>query len=294
MQPMVPLTSLAARTRRIARCSVWRSAAVALLAGWMPAASAEAAQDECRTGINERTLAAQVASSGVAAALEYDGMRSRANWRLAREAQPGKVLLDPSSHLHALGSYHIARAALTTSCVDRRTRVRTAWASAGISLSVGLSKELADGFYNGFSATDLAVDAMGAGYAVAQAYLPVLEHIRPTFSKSPGALFQQGGARAAMVDYAQQTAWLSASMHDLLPKQAARYWPAPIRLSVGRRALGNGEPSEYAVGFDLDAARLPGTHPTWMRAKRALHYLRLPGPALVMTPTGAKMAVMYW
>jgi hypothetical protein len=283
---------IAPTQRRFPTPCVRASWAVALLIGFL--GSSAGAQATCRTGLNEGTLSSQIAASGMATALEYEGMRSRPSWAVAREANRTRILLDPSSHLHALGSYHIARSAYTTTCAGRAERVGAAWKSAAISFSVGLSKEVADGYYNGFSPTDLAVNVLGAGYAVVQAYVPALEHVSPTFSSSPGGVLQSRGARAAILNYAQQTTWLSASVHDLLPSQAARFWPAPVRFSAGRRANGDGSPSEYVLGLDLDAARLPGTHPVWLRAKRVLHHLRLPGPALVMTPRKTKSVGLYW
>ena len=268
------------------------TAAAALLLA-MPQV-AEAQDAAFRTGVNGATLAAQAVLSGMATALEYEGMTRSTAWRMAHEPNRAAIVADPSSHLHALGSYHIARAAITSNCADPATRHRAAWRSAAVSMTIGLSKEVADGYYNGFSPTDLAVDAMGAGYAVAQAYLPVLEKVTPSFSVAPRAVFRRRGPRGALMDYSQQTAWLSTNVHDLLPRSAAKVWPSPVRLSVGRRAFGGGTPSEYVIGLDLDAERLPGTHPVWMQAKRLLHNVRLPGPAMVMGPNGTRMMGLYW
>lgn len=97
-----------------------------------------------------------------------------------------------------------------------------------------------------------------------------------------------------MIDYAKQTVWLSTNVHDVLPQSAKPYWPSPLRLSVGRRGLGAGLPAEYVVGLDLDAAKLPGSHPVWMQIKAVLHTVRLPGPALVMGPNGTRALALYW
>jgi len=67
-----------------------------------------------------------------------------------------------------------------------------------------------------------------------------------------------------------------------------------VRLSVGRRVSDGPMGSEYAIGLDLDAARLPGTHPAWRAVKQFLHTVRLPGPALVMSPTGKRFVGLYW
>ncbi|WP_145979152.1 hypothetical protein [Gemmatimonas phototrophica] len=259
----------------------------------MPA-SVRAQDPFCEVQVNRVTIATQTVMSGLATALEYEGTTRSAGWRMAHEPNRAVILADPSSHLHALGTYHIARAAVTPTCGDQGARRRAAWRSASVAMTVGLAKEVADGYYNGFSPTDLAVDALGAGYAVAQAYVPVLEKVTPSFSVAPRAVFRRRGPRGALMDYSQQTAWLSTNVHDLLPRSAAKVWPSPVRLSVGRRAFGGGTPSEYVLGLDLDAERLPGNHPAWMRVKKALHNLRLPGPALVYTGNKTSLIGLYW
>ncbi len=263
----------------------------ALLLSAQPAAAQSHA---CQSATTASRIGAQVALSALATGLEYQSMARGAAWRMADESAPMAILADPSSHLHALGSYHLARTAVHATCADRASRVNVAWKSAGVALAIGTAKEVADGYYNGFSAVDLGVDAMGAGYAVAQAYLPLLEKITPLFSVAPRAFLGTRGPRGALVDYSHQTIWLSANVHDLLPITAAKAWPSAVRLSVGRRAFGGTTPSEYVVGLDLDAARLPGNNPAWVRVKSFLHSVRLPGPALVMSGNGTKAFGLYW
>lgn len=122
----------------------------------------------------------------------------------------------------------------------------------------------------------------------------VLHTLTPSFSTAPKAMFRRRGARGAMFDYAKQTVWLSANVHDVLPAGAKPFWPSALRVSAGRRGLGAGLPAEYVLGLDLDAGRLPGTHPAWMQIKAALHTLRLPGPAIVVGPNGTRALGLYW
>jgi hypothetical protein len=281
----------AIRTRGLTKGRAVMAAVAAALLGAQPAI---AQSDACQSTTSASRLGAQVALSALATGLEYQSMARGTAWRMADESDPMAIVADPSSHLHALGSYHLARTAVNATCADRASRVRAAWTSASVALAIGAMKEVADGYYNGFSAVDLGVDAMGAGYAVAQAYLPVLEKITPSFSVAPRALLSTRGPRGALVDYANQPVWLSANVRDLLPTAAAKAWPSPVRLSVGRRAFGGTTPSEYVVGLDLDAARLPGNHPAWVRIKNVLHSVRLPGPALVMSSNGTKTFGVYW
>jgi hypothetical protein len=65
-------------------------------------------------------------------------------------------------------------------------------------------------------------------------------------------------------------------------------------MSVGRRAAGGGAAADYVIGLDLDAAQLPGNNSAFVHVKQALHGLRLPGPALVVGPSGARMVGLYW
>lgn len=145
----------------------------------------------------------------------------------------------------------------------------------------------------------LAVPAAGqtpteGADSVATAVSPVLGKITPSFSIAPRVMFRRRGARGAMFDYAKQTVWLSTNVHDLLPTGAKPFWPSAIRLSAGRRGMGSGLPAEYMIGLDLDAARLPGSHPVWVHAKTLLHMIRLPGPAIVVGPTGTRGLGLYW
>ncbi len=275
----------------------WRSTstiAAAALILVSSAAPAMAQVEMCQPQRSAVRLGAQVALSALATGIEYQTMARGTAWSMADESDPLAIVADPSSHLHALGSYHLARTAVGNRCGDRASRVRAAWRGAVTSMTIGLAKEVADGYYNGFSRVDLAVDAVGVGYAVAQAYLPVLEKISPSFSVAPGAFMQKRGPRGALTDYSRQTIWLSANVHDLVPAQAAKAWPSPIRLSVGRRAFGGTAASEYVVGLDVDAARLPGNHPAWVQVKNFLHSVRLPGPALVLSGNGTKSFGLYW
>jgi hypothetical protein len=240
---------------------------------------------------SKATLIAGAAATAAVTRLEYSSMTHAARWRVANESDRGAVLADPSSHLHAFGSYQLARVAGSTERDHCASAARAAWTGAAHALSLGVAKEISDGWYSGFSTTDLAVDAMGAGYAVAQAYVPALQHVTPAFSVSPQALRSGHGV---LTNYAAQTAWLSADVHDLLPESARNLWPAPVRLSLGRRAFQNATPDQWVLGLDLNASKLPGNNALWRRAKQALASYRLPGPAIVFSGNGTRAVGLYW
>jgi hypothetical protein len=278
----------------------WATALIVVLtlmmlmtATWLPAQEAPTRSSlRCASAVRG-TLVASAALSAAATGVELQGMTRTGSWHTMDQGDAMQIAADPSSHLHALGSYHLARSA-TSAFAGCQGRSRAALSGAAWALAVGVSKEIVDGWYTGFSTVDLAVDAAGVGYALAQTHVPALRHITPTFSVSPRALRSLSSARGAMTDYANQTAWLSANVHELLPSKVAGIWPSAMRLSVGRRTAGGATGSQYIVGLDLDAERLPGTNPTWMRLKSALHHARLPGPAIVMGSGGTKAFGLYW
>ena len=245
-------------------------------------------------------LGATTAAAAVATSLELQGMQKENAWHMASEPSRKAVFVDPSSHLHSLGSYYLAKSAtssfITRSCSDSITTQlvrRAALKGAAVSITLGAIKEVADGWYNGFSMTDLSVDALGAGFALAQSYVAPLRHVTPSITVSPAAL-RNAGVRQAAFDYGNQTLWFSANVHEMLPSSVASAWPKAVRLSAGRRAKSGGVDNAFIIGLDLDAAQLPGNNPAWSRVKNALHNVRLPGPAIVMGPNGTSMVGLYW
>lgn len=235
------------------------------------------------------TSAAELMLAAGSVREELAAERRHADWRVQRLAGTGAAIADPSSHLHGYGSYYLtdgASAFLRARCVSPR---RATLLGASYGLTIGVLKEVADGYYTGFSAADLTVDAVGVGYSVAQQTVPVLRHIAPTFSLAPRAL--QGGG--ALTNYGAQTFWLSANVESLLPAAARAYWPSPVRVSLGRRAFQGGERDRIVLGLDLDPMRLPGNQPAWRAVKSALARYRLPGPAIELSPR-VRAVGLYW
>jgi hypothetical protein len=168
---------------------------------------------------------------------------------------------------------------------------------AVVTLCVGLAARAEAQFVTPVSVTPaLELVRRGSGQTATpgSSATSVFHRITPSFSVAPRAVFRRRGPRGAMIDYAKHTVWLSANVHDVLPTRAKALWPSPVRLSVGRRGIGAGLPADYIVGLDLDAARLPGSHPMWMQVKAVLHTVRLPGPAIVMSSNGTRAFGLYW
>lgn len=172
----------------------------------------------------------------------------------------------------ALGGYQLARAGggvLGGACVARR---RTAWWGGAYASAFQWQIELWDATQAkyGFSPLDVAANTAGSALALAQTYNPALRHLKPASSYArsadarnrdrypPGAV---GTELRPWVDYAGQTYWLSANPRDVLPAEAARLWPAPVRVPVGRSVTGWIDPttggprrarSELVASVDLD------------------------------------------
>ena len=291
--PIVRRITWATATMVVATVILVMLTAVSLRAQSSPLSNANGAQATSCPAAVVPTLGASAAAASLVTGAELRGMTRTGTWHVMEQGNARAIAADPSSHLHALGSYHLARigAEAFARC---QSGDRAAVSGAVWSIAVGVTKEIVDGWYTGFSTVDLAVDAIGVGYAVAQHHVPVLRNVTPTISLAPRAFRSMQAARGAATDYANQTVWLSTNVRGVLPASAARVWPAAARLSVGRRATGGTNPSEYVIGLDLDANALPGSHPAWMRVKRALHNVRLPGPAIVMTSTGTRTVGLYW
>ena len=144
---------------------------------------------------------------------------------------------------------------------------------------------------NGLRAQDGGLpSAVGVPMAISA---PIFSKITPSFSIAPRSVFRRRGPRGARMESRDLSVFLSANVHDMLPERAARFWPSPLRLSVGRRGFG-GTTGETIVGLDLDAAQLPGNHPAWVRTKQLLHGVRLPGPALIIGPGGTHAMGLSW
>jgi hypothetical protein len=212
---------------------------------------------------------------------------------------------------HAYGGYHLGRIGrdlLIAGCVSEN---RAAWLSFLYATAFQLQIEIWDATQDkyGFSPGDLLFNTVGATYALAQHYHPSLRHIKPTISYSPSRAMKACrrdqatcGELRTTLDYSGQTYWISADVDGMLPERLKSAWPGILRLSLGHSItewiVPGGDPGcapslgqcvrraqrKIVLSLDLDASKLPGSHPVWKRIKNELSYIRLPAPALVLTP----------
>jgi hypothetical protein len=210
-------------------------------------------------------------------------------WHIAPVSDAAAALQHPSSAAHALGSYHLARLGGLAFAGRCGSRVREVLGGALYAGGVGVLKEVADGWYTGFSVTDLAMNTAGIGLALGQVHVPALRMVTPTISLQPDALGEGAGAVTA---WASQTYWLSANARSLLPEGVGQRLPRAVRVSAGTSVGRTGR--QFVLGLDLDAAQLPGTHPAWVAVKEALHFVRLPGPVVLFDANGQRAVGVYW
>ena len=203
---------------------------------------------------------------------------------------------------HLFGGYHLTRigaGVLSQACMSPNKAMML---SAIYATVFQLQIELWDAKFEkyGFSYPDLLANSLGMAYAVAQHKYPRLKSIKPTFSYSrTDAMRDRDEGRLPnseirhSLDYSGQTYWVSAEVDPFLPVAARRYWPDLIRFSVGHSITdwidaGTGHDRraqrKILLSLDIDAEKLPGNHPAWRVVKSTLSYIRLPAPALQITP----------
>ena len=225
---------------------------------------------------------------------ESQGFFFRADW--------DDDMRDQDKWGHFFGGYHLTRigdAVLRNACISPRKAIAI---SAIYATLFQLQIEIWDARFEkyGFSYPDLIANTAGMAYAVAQQKYPTLQSIKPTISYSRSAAMRARDAGRipdseirASLDYSGQTYWMSAEIDPFLPADARRYWPDALRFSVGHSITDWIDPvtgqskraqRKILLSLDLDASKLPGNHPLWRSVKNTLSYIRLPAPALQITP----------
>lgn len=225
---------------------------------------------------------------------EAKGFFFRADW--------DDDMRDQDKFGHFFGGYHLTRvgdAVLRNACISPRKAIAL---SAIYATLFQLQIEIWDARFEkyGFSYPDLIANTAGMTYAVAQRKYPTLRRIKPTISYSKSAAMRARDAGRipdseirTSLDYAGQTYWMSTEVDPFLPPEARRYWPDALRFSIGHSitdwidpVTGQSKRAQRKVllSLDLDASKLPGEHPLWRSVKNTLSYIRLPAPALQITP----------
>ena len=162
--------------------------------------------------------------------------------------------------------------------------------------------EILDGFGAnwGFSPTDELSNFVGAGFFLAQHYIPFLQNFTPKFMYIPAKWYgehKRAEAQMFIDDYSSHTMWLSVNVHNLLPESLKDYWPSWMQLSFGYAARNLGD-SLYApkfyyngtysfgsprfiISLDYNLVKLlPDDGAVWNWLRQTLNLFKLPSPAI--------------
>lgn len=184
--------------------------------------------------------------------------------------------------------------------------------------------EVLDGYSKGFgfSPSDFYADVAGAGFFVAQYYLPILQNFSPKFEyvnpKWLGELDRL--PHDSFIDnYSAQSFWLSINIRNLIGGKFKQYVPDWINLAVGYAAYSlctsdwkTGEfpydkkdsypvnditagNRKLIIALDYDLVKLlPDGPPFWNWMKQSLNLFKLPSPALEIGFEGkTKLYLLY-
>lgn len=169
--------------------------------------------------------------------------------------------------------------------------------------------EVLDGYSTGFgfSPSDFGADVLGAGFFLAQHYVPFLQNFTPKFMYVKPSWLGELNRKphdSFIDDYSSQTFWMSVNVHNLLPSDLKKYWPKWLELNFGYAVYSLCDPTSYK-DFGCDPSRsypisnygwgnrkflisldynliqaIPDTwnFPNWLR--QGLNNFKLPSPTL--------------
>ena len=173
-----------------------------------------------------------------------------------------------------------------------------------------IQMEVTDGFYErwGFSWWDVGANTLGAVYPNLQRIYEPLQSVHLKMAYYPSEDYRKGWIDYPLKDYDGFTYWLSFTVEDFLPQSWKPYWPDWLAVAVGYGAnevfegpndynvspdnVGLGE-QEWYIGLDYDLKRLPGDSDFMIFLKESLNLIRLPAPAIRITPSGIYYAFFF-
>jgi hypothetical protein len=166
---------------------------------------------------------------------------------------------------------------------------------AAFSSFVQLTMEIKDGFAPawGFSVLDVGSGMLGSLYPWLQDAVPVMSNfdLKMSYWKRSNRYYEYTENATWNDDYINQTYWVSAKMHNLLPPTWRKYWPSFLALAAG---IGIDETTDHVGGgnielylaLDVDMMEvLPSSSPLWTTIRHFLNYIKFPAPAIRLTPS---------
>ncbi|MCX7736144.1 MAG: YfiM family protein [Candidatus Kapabacteria bacterium] len=165
--------------------------------------------------------------------------------------------------------------------------------------------EINDGFAVnwGFSMSDFYADIAGAGFFLAQHYIPFLQNFTPKFMYMPSPWTGNNyriPSEMFIDDYSSHTLWLSVNVYNLLPDNLKKYWIPWLEISFGYAVRNLCDPINYKcppesekfsdlvygnpkfiIALDYDLVKmLPDGGNFWNWLKQSLNHFKLPSPAI--------------
>jgi hypothetical protein len=162
--------------------------------------------------------------------------------------------------------------------------------------------EFKDGYAEntGFSASDLAADALGVVYFYLQHYLPVLQNFSPKWQYvPPGTIGVPPKARTQtfLDNYNSTTAWISVHVRNLFRGREESFWPRWLNIGLGYGISGYYTPdihSRFVIGIDYNLVELlPDGFPLWNWLKQSLNCIKFPAPAIEFSRDGTRFRFLY-
>lgn len=171
--------------------------------------------------------------------------------------------------------------------------------------------EAGDGFAMdwGFSPSDFYYDAIGAGYFLAQYYMPQLQNFTPKWQYIPSELVGRpkiDRPRTFLDDYNSTTFFMSIDVYNLLPAGYKKYWVPWLALAIGYggdaidfKPDPNGPPDQlskrrYVLSLDVNLTRLiPDGPPLLNWVRQCFNHIKVPTPSVEITSSGAKFYMLY-
>ncbi len=160
--------------------------------------------------------------------------------------------------------------------------------------------ELEDGFSEGwgFSLTDVASNALGAGLHIAQGFVPALGYVRPKYQFVPAAWLDVPRLSTTWIDdYNSSTFWLSTSPRCLAGDRLD-WWPSWLNLALGYGVNINGENDRkrrVVVALDYNLVQLlPDGGHVWNWFRQTLDHIKFPAPAIEFSPEPKLFVAFPW
>jgi hypothetical protein len=161
------------------------------------------------------------------------------------------------------------------------------WVGAAIPALYAITIEVADGYTSyHFSFDDLASNLAGIGLGILQKKVPYANYFKVKWSYFPSAFAPWRDANLALSDdYDGHIYWLTADLHNALPKKMGKYWPPFLNIAAGYgvsgASFGSTKPMErkFLIGLDYNLSHFKFKNKTLNTIKNLADFFHYPAPA---------------